>query len=64
MAAAAAATGARTWLHTRHMSWLTPKRIKAATIALFVAAFGVSTIGLNSSSSPPPHPPPTTSTGH
>lgn len=58
MAAAAGATGARTWLQTRHMTWLTPKRIKAATIALFVAAFGFSTIGLSSSSSTHTHPPP------
>jgi hypothetical protein len=44
------------------MTWLTPKRIKAATIALFIAAFGFSTIGLSSSSSTPTHPPPTAST--
>jgi hypothetical protein len=64
MAAAAGATGARSWLQTRHMMWLTPKRIKAATIALFVAAFGFSTIGLSSSSSTPAHPPQTVSAGH
>jgi hypothetical protein len=63
MAAAAGATGARTWLQTRNLTWLTPKRIKVATIALFVAAFGFSTIGLSSSSSKPAHPPPTASTG-
>jgi hypothetical protein len=63
MAAAAGATGARTWLQTRDTSWLTPKRIKAATIALFVAAFGFSTIGLSSSSSTPTHPSPAVSAG-
>jgi hypothetical protein len=63
MAAAAGATGARTWLQTRHMPWLTPKRIKAATIALFIAAFGFSTIGLSGSSSHPTHPPPPASAG-
>jgi hypothetical protein len=34
------------------MTWLTPQRMKAITVALFIAAFCVSTIGLNSSSSP------------
>jgi hypothetical protein len=63
MAAAAGATGARTWLQTRDMTWLTPKRTKAATIALFIAAFGFSTIGLSSSSSHPTHPPPPASAG-
>jgi hypothetical protein len=57
MAAAAGASGARTWLQTRHLTWLTPRRMKAATVALFVAAFGVSTIGLSSSTSAATHPP-------
>jgi hypothetical protein len=57
MAAAAGASGARTWLQARHMTWLTPQRMKAITVALFIAAFCVSTIGLNSSSSPAAHPP-------
>jgi hypothetical protein len=63
MAAAAGATGARTWLQTRHVTWLTPKRIKAATVALFVAAFGFSAIGLSSSTSTgaATHPPAPTS---
>jgi hypothetical protein len=51
MAAAAGATGARTWLQTRQLTWLTPRRFKAATVAVFVAAFGFSTVGLSSSSS-------------
>jgi hypothetical protein len=53
MAAAAGATGARTWLQTRQLTWLTPRRVKPATVALFVAAFGFSTVGLSSSSSAP-----------
>jgi hypothetical protein len=56
MAAAAGATGARSWLQTRQLTWLTPKRLKAATVALFVAAFGFSTIGLTSSTSARPQP--------
>ena len=49
MAAAAGATGVRTWLQTHHLSWLTPRRLRTATIALFVAAFLVSTIGISGS---------------
>jgi hypothetical protein len=51
MAAAAGASGARTWLQARDMAWLTPQRMKAMTVALFIAAFGVSSVGLSSSSS-------------
>jgi hypothetical protein len=54
MAAAAGASGTRSWLQARHLTWLTPKRLRAATIALFVAAFGISSVGL-SGSTPPPH---------
>ena len=53
MAAAAGASGVRAWLQNHHMTWLTPKRLKMVTVALFVAAFGVSTIGLSGSSKPP-----------
>jgi hypothetical protein len=52
MAAAAGATGARTWLQTRNMTWLSAKRLKAATAVLIVAAFGVSSIGLSGSTAP------------
>jgi hypothetical protein len=31
------------------MTWLTPKRMRAATLALFVAAFGISSFGLSGS---------------
>jgi hypothetical protein len=54
MAAAAGATGTRSWLQAQHQTWLTPKRLRAATIALFVAAFGFSSITL-SGSTPPSH---------
>jgi hypothetical protein len=54
MAAAAGATGTRSWLQARHLTWLTPKRMRAATVALFVAAFGISSVGL-SGSTPPAH---------
>jgi hypothetical protein len=51
MAAAAGATGARTWLQAHHATWLTPRRLRLATIALMCAAFAVSTVGLSSSTS-------------
>jgi hypothetical protein len=49
MAAAAGATGVRSWLQTRHLTWLTPRVLRAATVAVFVAAFAVSSIGLSGS---------------
>jgi hypothetical protein len=51
MAAAAGATGVRSWLQAHHLTWLTPRRMKIVTIALMVAALMVSTIGLSGSSS-------------
>jgi hypothetical protein len=61
MAAAAGATGARTWLQAHHATWLTPRRLRLATIALMCAAFAVSTVGLSGSTSndaPAKHPVP------
>jgi hypothetical protein len=52
MAAAAGASGVRAWLAAHHLSWLTPRRLRAITVALFVAAFAVSTVGLSGSSTP------------
>jgi hypothetical protein len=49
MAAAAGASGARSWLATRRFTWLTPRRLRGGTIALFVAAFGISSVGLSGS---------------
>jgi len=54
MAAATGATGARTWLQNSHATWLTPRRMKVATIGVVGAAFAVSTVGL-SGSTPKPH---------
>lgn len=50
MAAAAGASGVRTWLQTHHLSWLTPRRLRAITVALFVVALLVSSVGLTGSS--------------
>jgi hypothetical protein len=49
MTAAAGATGLRTWLQTRGWTWLTPKRLKRATIAACVAATIVSSVGISGS---------------
>jgi hypothetical protein len=54
MTAAAGATGVRTWLQTRGWSWLTPKRLKRATIAAFIAATIVSSVGISGSAHPTP----------
>jgi hypothetical protein len=52
MAAASAATGFRTWLQNHHFGWLTPKRLRALTIAAMCAAGLVSTVGISGSTTP------------
>jgi hypothetical protein len=58
MAAMAGATGARSWLQSRHDTWLTERRMKAATAGIFVAATLGSTVALKGSSPPAHHPAP------
>ncbi|GAC1435915.1 MAG: hypothetical protein NVSMB51_06290 [Solirubrobacteraceae bacterium] len=55
MAAATGATGARAWLQARHFTWLTPRRMHRATVALLLAGALVPTIALEGSSKPPRH---------
>jgi len=55
MAAASAATGFRTWLQNHSFGWLTPKRMRALTLAAICAAGLVSTVGISGSSAPPAH---------
>jgi hypothetical protein len=55
MAAAAGATGIRSWLQTRHLTWLTEARMRAATITLFVLALVVSSVAFSGSSPPTQH---------
>jgi hypothetical protein len=57
IAAASAATGFRSWLQNHHFGWLTPKRMRAATIAAMCAAGLVSTVGLSGSTPPSAHAP-------
>jgi hypothetical protein len=61
MAAMAGASGARSWLQARHETWLTERRMKAATAGIFVAATLGSTVALKGSTPahhPAPQPPP------
>jgi hypothetical protein len=55
MAATAGATGVRAWLQAHHLTWLTPRRMRALTAALLVAAFAISSVGISGSTAPP-HP--------
>jgi hypothetical protein len=54
MAAMAGASGTRSWIQARHLTWLTPARMRRVTVALFVAGTVVSSVGLSGSSKPPP----------
>jgi hypothetical protein len=47
MCAASAATGFRTWMQTHHFGWLTPRRMRALTLAVMSAAAIFSTIGFS-----------------
>jgi hypothetical protein len=55
MAAASGAAGFRTWLQNHHFGWLTPKRMRALTLAAMCAAGLVSTVGISGSTSSPAH---------
>lgn len=46
-AAVGAASGIRVWLRLRAGAWLTPKRLRAATISLFTLAVLGSGVGLS-----------------
>jgi hypothetical protein len=50
MAAAAGASGARSWLQTQ--TWLTRRVLKGITIAMFVVAFGFSSLMISGSAAP------------
>jgi hypothetical protein len=53
IAAASAATGFRSWLQNHHFGWLTPRRMRALTLAAMCTAGLVSTVGLSGSSTAP-----------
>jgi hypothetical protein len=50
IAAAAGANGVRAWLAAHHLTWLTPGRMRAVTIALFAAALIFSSVSFSGSS--------------
>jgi hypothetical protein len=52
MAAATGATGVRTWLQTRHYTWLTPRRLHRVTVALLIAGALVPSVALSGSGAP------------
>jgi hypothetical protein len=52
MAATAGASGVRAWLQARHLTWLTPRRMRAVTLALLVAAVAISSVGISGSTPP------------
>jgi hypothetical protein len=47
------ASATRSWLHAQHITWLTPQRMKVATVGLFAAATIASTTTLGGSTTPP-----------
>jgi hypothetical protein len=53
MSSMAAASGTRAWLGNKRMRWLTPKRLRTATIALFSAALIASALLMSGSSARP-----------
>jgi len=52
MTSAAAATGIRSWLATRHWSWLSPLLLKRITVTLLVIALVASALIVSGSTRP------------
>jgi hypothetical protein len=53
MTSGAAVTGARSWLATRNVSWLTPQRLRRATICLLAAGLLASALFVSGSGKHP-----------
>lgn len=54
MAAMTGAAGARSWLQAQHATWLTPQRMKVATVGLFATAALGSSVVFSGSTPPAP----------
>jgi len=63
MGAASAATGFRMWMQTHNFRWLTPRRMRALTLAVMSGAAIFSTIGFSGATPPAHHSTPTTPSG-
>ncbi|HEV3230523.1 MAG TPA: hypothetical protein VGY97_13685 [Solirubrobacteraceae bacterium] len=50
----AAATGTRSFLATRHFSWLTPRRLRMITVSLLASALIASALVVSGSTPRPP----------
>jgi hypothetical protein len=53
MSSMAAASGTRAWLGRQTFAWLTPRRLRRVTIALFSAALIASALLMSGSTAPP-----------
>jgi hypothetical protein len=53
MGATATASGTRAYIAARHFSWLTPRRLKAVTVALMSATLLASSLLVSGSSAVP-----------
>jgi hypothetical protein len=49
------ASATRSWLQAQHLTWLTPKRMRVATVAMFTAATIGSSATLGGSATAPKH---------
>jgi hypothetical protein len=54
MTAGATVTGTRAFIAAKHFSWVTPRRLKAITIALIVAGLVVSSLFVSGTSQKQP----------
>ena len=52
LAAMTGASATRSWLQAQHATWLTPKRMKVATVGIFTAAAIGSSMTFSGSSAP------------
>ena len=55
MGATGSATGIRSFIAAKHFSWMTPKRLKAITVSLMVAALLVSGLFVSGSTAKRAH---------